>query len=337
MKILLATDGSEYSELAARLLSCLNLSPEDEIIIFHVIFLPPPYYIDAKSYTDVINRKKKEMSPRIIDATLNILKPLRAKVTTLMKEGIPDLCIIDAAENAGVDLIAMGARGLKGIKSLFIGSVTNSVALSSSTPVLVSKPPGCSKSERLKILFATDGSAHSVAAGNLLSGIPFSADAEITILNVIWPAMSDILLFHVPDFAEKLKEVAEHARGAEQKNSEKIIEEARKNLERSFNNINVLSVEGDPSTEILRISDVVRADLIVVGCRGMSGIRRVMGSVSRNVLTLFQDCRPDRQDMPVIMISSVSSFVLSLKRYNIKLDPSIENMLQGSGGSDRNK
>jgi len=42
MKILLATDGSKYSEVAARFLTGLNLSPEDEISILHVIGWIPP-------------------------------------------------------------------------------------------------------------------------------------------------------------------------------------------------------------------------------------------------------------------------------------------------------
>lgn len=56
-----------------------------------------------------------------------------------------------------MDLIAVGARGIKGIKSFLIGSVTNSVALSASKPVFITKPPVCNK-VNLKILFATDGS-----------------------------------------------------------------------------------------------------------------------------------------------------------------------------------
>lgn len=37
MKILLATDGSEYSESAAWFLTRLDLSPDDEITILHVV------------------------------------------------------------------------------------------------------------------------------------------------------------------------------------------------------------------------------------------------------------------------------------------------------------
>lgn len=251
----------------------------------HALFWIPHDYIDAKSYIDTINQKKKEIATRVIDAALGIVKPLGARISTLVKEGLPEQCIVDAAAAADVDLIAMGARGIKGIESLFIGSVTNAVALDASRPVLISKPPGCSKLRNLRILFATDGSAHSLAAANFLSEMPFSANTDMTVVNVIWPAMSDILLKHIPLIGEKFREVAERGRAAERENSERIIEEAREHLKRRFDGIHVLSADGDPSKEILRISEAMQTDIIVVGCRGLSGIQRAMGSVSRNILT----------------------------------------------------
>ena len=178
----------------------------------------------------------------------------------------------------------MGARGIKGIKSFFIGSVTNSVALSASKPVFITKPPGCNKSGNLKILFATDGSDHSIATGKLLSEIPFPENTEITILNVTRPVFWDIPALS-PEINEKMLEMADQAKAIEIMNSERIIEQAREYLRRSFNIIDVLSKEGDPSTEILETSEELKTDIIAVGCRGLRGIKGMMGSVSRNILT----------------------------------------------------
>jgi len=68
-------------------------------------------------------------------------------------------------------------------------------------------------------------------------------------------------------------------------NSGKIIEHAQEYLRRSFNIIDVLSKEGDPSTESLETSEELKTDIIAVGCRGLRGIKGMMGSVSRNILT----------------------------------------------------
>src|SRR4030042_3181859 len=287
MKILLATDGSKYSEMAAKFLTCLNLSLDDEITILHVVYWIPFLY-DRESYFGALKSIKEEIAPKVIDSVLNILKDVNAKISTAIIDGSPEQCIVDVAAESNMDLIAMGARGIKGIKSFFIGSVTNSVALSASKPVFITKPPGCNRSGNLKLLFATDGSDHSIATGKLLSEIPFPEDTEITILNVTWPVFLDLPQTFVPEVNEKMIEIADRAQAIEGMNSERIIEQAREYLRGRFNNIKVLSKEGDPSTEILETSEELKTDIIAVGCRGLRGIKGMMGSVSRNILAHSQ-------------------------------------------------
>lgn len=45
----------------------------------------------------------------------------------------------------------------------------------------------------------------------------------------------------------------------------------------------VHALPGDPAKEILRVAREVDADLIVVGDKGMHGVRRVLGSVANDV------------------------------------------------------
>jgi nucleotide-binding universal stress UspA family protein len=49
------------------------------------------------------------------------------------------------------------------------------------------------------------------------------------------------------------------------------------------------SASGDPAEAIVRTADQVGADLIVVGNRGMKGVRRVLGSVP-NTVAHSADC-----------------------------------------------
>lgn len=53
---------------------------------------------------------------------------------------------------------------------------------------------------------------------------------------------------------------------------------------RDSKDINVLSEIGDASSEILNTAERLKADVIAVGCRGLRGIKGMMGSVSRNVI-----------------------------------------------------
>jgi nucleotide-binding universal stress UspA family protein len=283
MKILLATDGSEYSERAARILTYLDLSPEDEITVFHSLSWVPFLY-DRESYYSTLKEIKTEIAPKILDSALDILKPLRAKISTAIVEGAAEQSIREASAESGMDLIIMVARGIKGIRSLFIGSVTKSVAMHSPIPVLVVKETS-EDSGIMRIIFAADGSEYSDEAARFLSRIPFRGDTEITVLNVIWSDFSDIPERFVTEINERIKDIVAKKRSEEFSDSERIIENARKFLSKRFRTIHALTRVGDPPAEILKAAEAIKAGMIVMGCRGLSGIRGIMGSVSRNIIT----------------------------------------------------
>jgi nucleotide-binding universal stress UspA family protein len=96
MKILLATDGAEYSKEAAKFLKASKLSVEDEITIFHAVSWIPFLY-DSESYIETFKEIKQELAPKIADSIMDILKPARARISTLIVVGSPAQCIIDAA------------------------------------------------------------------------------------------------------------------------------------------------------------------------------------------------------------------------------------------------
>lgn len=283
MRILLATDGSEYSETAAKLLACLDLTPEDEITVFHAVSWIPFLY-DEESYYSALREIKKELAPKVLDAALEIFGPVPAKVSVAIIDGSPEEYILDIAEKSGMDMIVMGARGIKGIRTLFVGSVTRAVASRCPVPVLIARAPVAEKKRWMKILFATDGSDYSLSAARFLSSLPFADGTELTIVNVIWPEFSDIPERFALEINEKMKELVADARRLEFAQSEKIIEKTREYLTRRFRHIGVLSIVGDPSAEILKAAESSGADLIAVGCRGLKGIKGMMGSVSKNIL-----------------------------------------------------
>jgi len=284
MKILLATDGSEYSERAAKFLTRLYWSRDDNITVFHAAYWIPFRY-DEEFYLGTLKEIKKEIAPRILDSALDILKPVQAKISVAIVEGSPEQCIVDVAVHSDIDMIVMGSRGIKGIESVFIGSVTKSVAANSIKPVLVVKPPISARSDKIKILLATDGSDYSQATTEFLSSIPFPDNTEVTILSVIWSNIFDIPERFVIEIDERIKKLVAVTRTIEFTESEKIIGLARESLDKRFKNIQVLSKVGDPSTEILKTAETIGADIIAVGCRGLKGIKGMMGSVSRNILT----------------------------------------------------
>jgi nucleotide-binding universal stress UspA family protein len=283
MKILLATDGSENSEGAATFLTGLNFSSDDEITVLHALSWTPVLGQWEYLYTD-LKEIRYEIAPKIIDSVVNILKPVNAKITSSLIDGYPDKVIIDTSADMDVDLVVMGARGLRGIGSIIVGSVTKAVAVKSSKPVIIIKSPHPEISGNMKILFATDGSVHSDAMGRVLSSIPFPDDTEITVLNIMPTVYEDIPERFAMEINDRIKGIVAGKREAEIKESGKVTKTAREYLSSRFSKIEELTKFGDPSEEILNAADTLKADIIAVGSSGMRGIKGILGSVARYIL-----------------------------------------------------
>ena len=282
MKMLLATDGSDYSEWVAEFLTRLDWSPEDTITVFHAIFWMPFGY-DQASYLSALREIKNEIAPRLLDSVLAILKPVRAVKSVALEDGAPEQSIIDAALSLNVDMIVIGGKGTRAIESLFLGRVTTSLSVNSPKPVLVVKRKEYAKSGSMKVLFATDGSEHALATEEILSYFPFADDTEITVLNVTWSTFTDIPERFIKE-RDQLKTIVADMQAPDVTESERITLETAGRLTRRFKNIHVLSRSGDPSGEILKAAEKTEADIIAVGCRGVRGIKGILGSVSRNIL-----------------------------------------------------
>lgn len=189
-----------------------------------------------------------------------------------------------AADASGRDLIVMGASGIKGLASVFIGSVSRAVANNAARPVLVVKKQAPVPMDRMRVLFAVDGSDHSRATAKLLASFPFPDTAELTIIHVIPSNFLDVPEYLVLEIDERVKDAVTSIRTREFTEAEKIIEQARGVLGGKFKQIQTITRVGDPSTEILKAGEAIEADLVAVGRRGSGGIAGTLESVSKNIL-----------------------------------------------------
>jgi nucleotide-binding universal stress UspA family protein len=288
MKVLLATDGSAASEVAAKLLTRFAWSPQDRITVFHAIYAVP-FPEDPKFHLETLTALKKELAPRILDSEVQVLKPVNAAISVDIGEFAPgectpDQCILKAAEASQAELIVMGAHGVRRGVSAFLGGVTRLVTAQSPRPVLVARSASQGSEDGMHVLVAVDGTGPSLEAVGLLTSLPFPEDAQVTILHVIASTFSDIPERFVPEINERMKDAVAGVRTREFARSESILQEARAVLRERFRKISVLSKVGDPSTEIVNAALAGQVDIIAAGCRGLKGVRRIMGSVTRNVL-----------------------------------------------------
>lgn len=280
MRIILATDGSECSENAAHFLSRFELTPKDEIIVLHVVSSVP--FDD--DYHGQILQAIKRISPKIIEGAVRVLKHTKAQIIPHEMQDDPAAGISRAAADHGADLVVMGARGVRGLQSIFLGSVTRSVTALTSVPLLITKPILPEHKGGMKILFATDGTPCSQAAARALAALPFPNESEVTVMQVAWSGYTDIPERFILEIDERAKEAIARARTKEYGHAEKIVEEHRVMLAERFGKVNALIKGGDPADEILRHAASLQADMIAVGSRGLKGLKQMMGSVSRKIL-----------------------------------------------------
>jgi len=287
VRVLFPTDGSDNSEMAAKFLLRLALSSRDEIYVLHAI-CDDPLQASDEYYTVKLREVKKAIAPQIVTRALDILKPLAAKVEPLIVSGDPDACIVETAANRDVDLVVMGPKRAKGIQSRIVGSVTKSVTIQSTKPVLVVKPSPDEIAGRLKILFATDGSDHARRAADIVMSIPFLDDVSVTVLHVVTPALYDVPKEYRTIINSDAERDLQHLVRKDLEIADSVLARAKEDLQKRFPKVEGISRVGDPIDEILQMAAELKPDIIVLGSKGMGGFRGVVGSISRYIVSVAE-------------------------------------------------
>lgn len=283
MHILFATDGSEGARLAGETLLRMPLPDDPRLTVLHVVTRYTP--TAAALPHGVMDHLREDEDARAIHIVNEAKKPLAAagwRVSTRTLEGHPAQRISEAAAEGGYDLIVTGALGLAGWLRVLLGSTSTTVVKHAPCPVWVVKRP--LKATGMDILVATDGSAHAREAIRVLCGIPFPPDTVVHLLHVV-PSLNEQL--HLtgsvldPPVLEPVYEVGRHLR----QRGEQLLKEDAAALEGAFGEVRPFVAEGDARRRILAAADEVEADLIVMGSKGLAGVREfLLGSVSHKVL-----------------------------------------------------
>jgi nucleotide-binding universal stress UspA family protein len=122
----------------------------------------------------------------------------------------------------------------------------------------------------MRVLMATDGSADARGAVEWLLQAPLPADARISVIGAM----------PVPVAYEALKMAWSELR----KQASDVVEQARRRLAERWPEVTGRVVEGDAREVILHAAEDERADLIVVGARGLGAVATfLLGSVSLDV------------------------------------------------------
>jgi nucleotide-binding universal stress UspA family protein len=131
MKILLAVDGSKYSDAAVRAVA-QERRRDARVRILHVLERPPALAArEMAGYRSALAAAAQKEKSQAQALLLKIGKALHSKgfkVSAILEEGDPKSKILELARKWRADLIVVGSHGRKGLEHFLLGSVSEAVA-----------------------------------------------------------------------------------------------------------------------------------------------------------------------------------------------------------------
>ncbi len=138
-KILIPTDGSDYSVRAAEYGLSLAKMLGAEIIAVYVIDTIVLDQVVRVTQREDVERELKQDGQRYVNYILGLAEKEGVRASSFIARGRPFEQIVHIAKSLEIDLIVMGTYGRRGAERILIGSVAERVIEYSACPVLVVK------------------------------------------------------------------------------------------------------------------------------------------------------------------------------------------------------
>jgi len=132
VKILLAIDGSKFSEAAVKAVLARALPHNAKVRILHVV--EPPSLLVAREMggydreLDAVWEAETRAAKVLVTKVAERLRKKGLNVTVAVERGDPRSKILEMASKWRADLIVVGSHGHKGLAHFLLGSVSGNVA-----------------------------------------------------------------------------------------------------------------------------------------------------------------------------------------------------------------
>lgn len=189
MKIVLATDGSDYARIAEEVLTKFESAKGAEWDVVSVASPLPVSVASIDTAADLVGADElslawhhiKEATKASAEAVAARLRERGYRATAHLLEGDPAREILDFCAETRADLVAIGSRGMGGFMSMLLGSVARRIVTHAPCSVLVSHPTegtepatyaeAMARKPKLDVLVAADGSDGATQAITSLASL----------------------------------------------------------------------------------------------------------------------------------------------------------------------
>ncbi len=282
-QILVGYDGSDCANTATELAGIIAAEVDTAVRLVCVI---PDVRAKRSAWgalivgpSHQIDRDLVAQAQTTLEAPKAHLEGLGVRSDGVVQRGRPAQVIAREASRRAASLVVVGSRGLGPIRSTLLGSVSQEVVDLAPCPVLVARTGRISR-----IILGTDGSAGAEEAERFLATLPTARHVPVTVVSVA-EVLRPLAIGITPTvYHEAMAWQAEYEAEARREHT-RAAEEATERLAKHGIHAKAAVRVGDPAGELLAAAAEVSADLIVVGSRGLTGLRRLaLGSVARRVV-----------------------------------------------------
>jgi len=144
MKVLIAIDGSEFSNAVIEEVARRNWHDGTEFLVLNVVAIPTEQHWQDWGLgvdPDLIHVLRKE-AMSLVENTVSVLRPqlgLGCSIRSATAEGHASECIVDTAKIWHADLIMLGSNGAGWLPQFIIGSVAQRVLLQAPCTVEITR------------------------------------------------------------------------------------------------------------------------------------------------------------------------------------------------------
>jgi nucleotide-binding universal stress UspA family protein len=262
-----------------RFLKALGLARGTTVNVMHVIEFPP----FMNQYTSVADDWKRQASANAHKLISRVaLSRQGLTIRSLVEDGQPGPTLLDAVTRLGIDLTVVSPYRSSRLAKFLLGSVTELLLSEMPSSVLVVRKPRKELHGELTIVLAMDFSRDAKAAAKFLLRLRLSRKCRIILLHV--EQAGETLLDRLSRLDTELPPAIEKAKRGRKRHTRLMLDRISGQLQQRGLLVDKMLAEGIPAAQILRIADRHRADLIVMGSKGLTGLERyLLGSVSRKV------------------------------------------------------
>jgi nucleotide-binding universal stress UspA family protein len=204
--IVAGVDGSPGSHAAARVAAQLADALDNRLVLVHAVHDPPAFPYGDPRVRELERGRAVRDGERLLES---VAAGFDAETEVVL--GDPATCLDEAAYEHDAELLVVGARGHSGLAAALVGSVSQRLASSAASPVVIVPPDAAERFEEQPgsdgtIVCGFDGSAESWRALQVARHLGDRLDLEVA------PVFVDPARGELGDPVDELRERASRDR-----------------------------------------------------------------------------------------------------------------------------